>query len=88
MANLRQVYNHPFGAFVATADLVACLPFDTVGSAMTRARAEWPLKYQHLFHHEHANGPLCLILENVRRIQPVVARGAQGLWDAQVEPTR
>lgn len=60
------------GAVVALAELVACLHVDQA----------WPGRWRHLKDHEHANGPWCWILENVRRVDtPISARGAQGLWD-------
>lgn len=61
-----------FGAVVAVARLVACLSI---------ARASWPAPFQDLLEHEHANGPWCWILADVRRLKrPVYCRGAQGLW--------
>lgn len=60
-----------FGAIVAAAQLVACLPID----------AAWPEPYAHLKDHEHANGPFCLVLALVNRLaRPVPCKGAQGLW--------
>lgn len=68
-----------FGAVVAVADLVACVHIDQA----------WPGRWRHLQAHEHANGPWCWVLENVRRMNPVPYRGAQGLWEwaeAQDDP--
>ncbi len=56
-----------FGAVVAIADLTDCVRFEDL-----------PLELQR---HEHANGPWCWILSNVRRINPIPYRGAQGLFD-------
>jgi hypothetical protein len=62
----------PFGAVVAVVDLVACLHQDQA----------WPGRWRDLKDHEHANGPWCWVLENVRRLPaPIDARGAQGLWE-------
>lgn len=61
-----------FGAIVAVVDLVDCLNHD--------GRARWG-RYAALYDHEHANGPWCWILQNVRRIDAVPCRGSQGLWD-------
>ena len=62
-----------FGAIVATADLVMCLYVNAT---------EWPPRWQHLRDHEHANGPWCFVLENIKRLpQPIPARGAQGFWE-------
>lgn len=56
-----------FGAVIAIAQLVACQPVSRLSEEL---RA-----------HVHANGPWCWVLEDVRRIDPIAARGAQGLWD-------
>lgn len=41
-----------------------------------------PLRYRWLKGHLHATGPLCWVLDNVRRlVTPIPWRGAQGLWD-------
>lgn len=57
-----------FGAVVAVADLVDC-----------RRVSQLPPE---LRDSEHANGPWCFVLENVRRLlPPIPAKGAQGLWE-------
>lgn len=56
-----------FGAVVAIATLDDCVRIEDLRE---------PLR-----HHEHANGPWCWVLRDVRPLRtPVVARGAQGLW--------
>lgn len=61
-----------FGAAIAVADLVDCL---------STALTEWPEPYASLRAHEHANGPVCWILQNIRRLHtPVPCGGAQYLW--------
>jgi hypothetical protein len=63
-----------FGAIVAVARIVACLP------KPDRVIPSWG-RWTHLIDHEHANGPWCWVLENVRRLNtPIACRGAQGLW--------
>lgn len=59
----------PFGAIVAVADLRGCVRIEDL-----------PLEYRGS---EHANGPWCWVLRDIRRIEPVPCRGAQGLWDWQ-----
>lgn len=67
----RRYPNLVYGAIVGRCDLVACLELD----------AAWPTEYQHLKDHEHANGPFCLVLENIKRFaRPIPAQGALGLW--------
>lgn len=61
-----------FGAFVAIANLV--------GSPSLDRLSDWRPEWLPLRDHQHANGPFCWILQNVRRIRPVPCRGAQGLW--------
>lgn len=56
-----------FGAVIAIAELADCVRVESLP--------------RHLQHHEHANGPWCFILSNVRRIEPVPFRGAQGFWE-------
>jgi hypothetical protein len=62
-----------FGAVVAVARMVACLHINRP--------EQWPEEWLHLRDHEHANGPWCWLLKDVRRLpSPVPYRGAQGLW--------
>lgn len=66
-----------FGAVVAVGTLVECLELHYRSGYI-----EWPERWRHLRDHEHANGPWCWILENVRRLEsPVFVRGAEGLWE-------
>lgn len=63
--------NLSWGAIVGSADLVARLHIDSA----------WPAEFAHLKDHEHANGPHCLIVQNVKRLpKPVPCRGALGIW--------
>lgn len=65
------------GAVVAVGRLVACLP---KGFGSRAEQDRWG-RWAHLFHHEHAFGTWCLVLEDVRRVPaPIPCRGAQGLW--------
>lgn len=57
-----------FGAIIAQATLVDVLPWDQLSTELQQ--------------HHHANGPMCLVLENVRRFErPIPYRGLQGLFD-------
>lgn len=74
--------NHPtmvFGAIVATARLVVCLPKPSpVVTSWNRER--WG-RYGHLIEHAHAHGPWCWLLADVQPLAtPVPYRGMQGLW--------
>ena len=56
-----------FGAVVAVADLYDCRRVEDLPPA--------------LMDNEHANGPWCWLLRNIRRVTPPIPhRGAQGLW--------
>lgn len=67
-----------FGAIVAVVRVVACLP--KRDDPDDRERWKWAT-YSDLFDHEHAEGPWCLVLEDLLRlVTPVPCRGAQGLW--------
>lgn len=60
-----------FGAVVAVVDLVDCVRVEELPHLLST--------------HEHAHGPWCLVLKNVRRLaEPIRYRGAQGLWDCEL----
>lgn len=67
-----------FGAIIAVAQLVDCVrltPDLSVPAPMRR-------KYPWLEDHEHTEGPFCLILEEVRRLEnPIPWTGRQWLFD-------
>lgn len=65
-----------FGAIVAKAQLVACLHIDDID------RGKYDKDFPWLRDHDHVSGTWCWILDEVKRLpEPVVWRGAQGLWD-------
>jgi hypothetical protein len=64
-----------FGAVVAIANLVDCLPYDAIQAG------EFDKKYPWLRDHDHASGPWCFVLDNVNPIGPWPWRGAQGLFN-------
>lgn len=67
-----------FGAVVATANLTDCVHIDDI------AMGTYDLVYPWLRDHEHASGPYCFILSDVRRLdRPVPLKGRQGLFDVQ-----
>lgn len=56
-----------FGAVVCVVELYDCVPLARLPAALVG--------------HEHAHGPWCWLLRDVRRLpRPVPFRGAQGLW--------
>jgi hypothetical protein len=67
-----------FGAVVATANLIDCVHIDDVKAGT------FDLVYPWLKDHEHASGPYCFILADVKRLeQPVPMKGRQGLFDIE-----
>lgn len=72
-----------FGAIVGTAELVACMPIDSMRQ-ISREQKVWNagLTIGQILDHEHAEGPVCWVLKDVHRFEyPVPYRGAQGLFD-------
>jgi hypothetical protein len=65
----------PFGALIGIATLVDCVQYSSI------VMGDYNEKYPWLYDHEHANGPWCWILENVKPMMPVPYRGAQGLFN-------
>lgn len=72
----------PSGCVIAIAKLVACVhisdgevmpPADRIGGCK--------MTWEQFTRNEHAEGPFCWILEDVRQIDHVPCRGAQGLWN-------
>ena len=73
------------GAIVATCDLVACVELDSI-RANTRADCHQlevsGISREQLLAHEHAEGPWCWVLSEVRPVaEPVPIKGQQKLWD-------
>jgi hypothetical protein len=68
-------YMPPFGAVIGIANVIDCVEFCDI------VIGEYDTKYPWLRDHEHANGPWCWILENIKLITPVPYRGAQKLFD-------
>jgi len=64
-----------FGAVIATADVIDCLPAKEILSGACDEQYPW------LRAHKHVNGPYCWVLDRVRRLEkPFTYRGAQGLF--------
>jgi len=62
----------PFGAVVATAELIDCVELSKV---TPESRFGW------LLGHMHAEGPFCFVLEHVQMLaEPIPFRGAQGFF--------
>lgn len=64
----------PFGAVIATANLVDCVKLSDVVDGVLGDAYGWMLD------HMHAEGPFCFVLEDVEPVEPVEFRGAQGFF--------
>ena len=66
----------PFGSVLGTAVIAASLLIDDIRSGRHTVRFPW------LLEHQHAVGPVCWVLENIRPLSvPIPCSGRQGLWD-------
>lgn len=63
------------GAVVAVARLVDCISVYEIDKLAPSAP-----EIAALVGHEHAEGPVCWVLADITPIDPIPARGAQGLW--------
>ena len=72
-----------FGAIIGVATLSDCVDFHPVGPRNRGGMARWMKPEQRwLLDHEHAEGPYCWLLENIRRFpKPYLFAGRQGLFD-------
>lgn len=71
-----------FGAIVATANLVDCLPADCILDGIYDEQYPW------LRSHPHVHGPWCWVLADVIRVEPGIPwSGAQGLWEYRAPST-
>ncbi len=69
-----------FGSIVGVAEVVACLWVEDIRAGLCEK------KFESLADHEHTEGPWCWVLENARRIDPVIPyRGRQGLFNIPEE---
>lgn len=75
-----QLTTYPSGV-LAVCELAACFrlaDLDLLGERL----AAFGLTVEDVRRHEHAEGPWCWLLRNVRKLErPAMAQGKQGLWD-------
>lgn len=81
----KQLEQYPTGCAVAVARLTACFAIEEVrrialgrnsGDVIPGTKKTWGEAADH----EHAHGPYCWIIEDVRETAQVPMRGALGLW--------
>lgn len=79
----KQLAEYPHGCVVAAATLVACVRLQEMSDRPAGERIRGSRRtVLDLIQHEHAEGPFCWVLEDVRVLdEPVPYRGSQGLWD-------
>lgn len=72
------------GCVLAVAELVACVPFEVLQDRTCRwaELAYVGISVDDVRHNEHAEGPFCWILSDVRKlVNACPCNGSQGLWD-------
>lgn len=83
----KQLFHLPLGAVIASADFVDCVRIDVINAEKIEAATAARLaNFQWIFGREFAFGDYtpgryAWILDNVRRIDPIPAKGQQGLWN-------
>lgn len=83
-----ELTNYPSGCVIAVGKLVACVELSKIKSMGLQfgyqddyIPGSTKRTWAHALLHEHAEGPWCWILEDVRKVDHVPVRGAQGLWE-------
>ena len=83
-----ELTNYPSGCVIAVGKLVACVSIEEINrmSHYVDNQDDYipgtkNITWAKAFLHEHAEGPWCWILEDVRKCDHVPVRGAQGLWE-------
>lgn len=83
----KELEKYPNGCVIAIAKLTACVKVEEVGrmnEIAHRRKTHVPgtNKYWSEIHrHKYAEGPVCWILEDVQKIEPIEISGKQGLWN-------
>jgi len=78
----RELREYPNGGIVAVANLLACMPLDSMRRISRSQRIQrTELTIGEVLDHEHTEGPWCWILSDVKPCKFFPCRGAQGLWD-------
>lgn len=87
--NRDELRGYPTGCIVAFADLIGCIHIEALREAARTLRVPLYLQMRGLNSkdvrafsaHEHAEGPFCWLLRNVRPLrEPFRINGKQGLW--------
>lgn len=76
-----------WGAVIAAVDVIACKHITQIQAEMKKTHiirqpTDFPSHLEFLLHHEHVEGPYCIVLGNIRRLsQPIPYKGAQGIFN-------
>ena len=83
-----ELKEYPSGCVIAVGKLVACIDLtkiECMGHLPEYQDERIPgtknITWAKALEHEHCEGPWCWILEDVRAVEHVPVRGAQGLWE-------
>jgi len=79
----QELKQYPTGAVLALVDIVACVQLQGAQGGLhdVDKMENAGIMFDQLLRHEHAEGPFCFVLQNVRKYrEPIPCRGAQGLW--------
>lgn len=71
-----------FGAIVGSCNVIDCIGCDSYDSGAGRFNPFTVKQYPWLINHPHAEGPWCIVLDEVRKfVNPIPYKGALGLFD-------
>lgn len=90
--NKQELAQYPSGCVIAVARLSACVPIEVVAAKVLSDQSKRLIpganrNWSEAGRHPHVEGPWCWILEDVRVIDQVPMRGAQGLWNCVLHGT-
>ena len=81
-----ELAKYPTGCVIAIANLTACVKNDQVKDIGATLKGfdlidGSSLNWVDVAEHKYTEGPWCWILEDVRRIKPIPAKGLQRIWN-------
>ena len=80
---------YPTGCIMAVAELVACVNIERTRRWDRSTVLATGITVDDVLSHEHAEGPWCWVLQNIRRLSAIVyCPGSQGLWDVRAPASR
>ncbi len=83
--NKQELLKYDTGAVVAIAEVVACLRLADLrglsGEILDETIEGTRYTPSAILSHKYTEGPCLWVLDNIRPIKPIKAKGAQGLWN-------